>query len=153
MTQPSPAPEVRHCIKCGREIAPDETLCQLCNRAGMATPSATQYHGTIVVAIVVAVAALAWAAGASLEGVGPYGAEVRAVTAAEVGYDIAFAVTNEGTKAGRAKCQVAALSETGRPLRTANQLTERIEGAATIEAVVSLPGLEEEPAQVRVSCS
>src|SRR2546430_16569381 len=49
----------RHCYKCGREIGPDETICAICNRAGMATPSATQYHGTIVVAIVTGVVIMA----------------------------------------------------------------------------------------------
>ena len=43
---------MRNCYKCGREIGPDESICRVCNRAGMATPSASQYHGTIVVAIV-----------------------------------------------------------------------------------------------------
>ena len=154
MTQrPAANPEIRHCIKCGREVGPDESICELCNRAGMATPSATQYHGTIVVAIVVAVAGLAWLAGASLEGVGPYGAEVRSVTAAEVGFDIAYAITNEGTKPGRAKCQLVALSDTGRPLRTVNELTAPIPGGETVEDTVSIPGLEDEPDDVRITCS
>ena len=153
MNRRDPADETRHCIKCGREIGPDESICAICNRAGMATPSATQYHGTIVVAIVVAVAGLAWAAGASLEGVGPYAAEVRAVTAAEVGHDIAYAVTNEGTKPGRAKCQLVALTAEGRPLRSTNTLTAQIPGGETIREVVSIPGLTDEPDRVQVSCS
>lgn len=153
MTHDSSSSELRHCIKCGREVGPDETICQVCNRAGMATPSATQYHGTIVVAIVVAVAALAWAASASLEGVGPYSAEVREVVSAEIGYDIAYAVTNEGSKAGRAKCQVVALDDGGRRLRALNTLTAQIVGGDTTEEVASIPGLEDAPATVSVSCS
>ena len=81
----------------------------------MATPSASQYHGTVVaVAIVLAVAGLAVAASLSLRGVGPYeAAEVRSIEPADpVGYAITFAVTNEGTKAGRAKCQLVALDAT-----------------------------------------
>jgi hypothetical protein len=153
MTQRSPAADIRHCIKCGREVGPDESICGICNRAGMATPSATQYHGTIVVAIVVAVAGLAWAASASLDGVGPYGAEVAAVRAVDPGYEIAIAVTNEGTKPGRGKCQVVALSETDRPLRTVNALTEQIPAGGTVEEVVAIPGLDVAPDRVRVSCS
>ena len=42
----------RRCIKCGREVGADESICEFCNRAGMATPSASQYHGTVAVAIV-----------------------------------------------------------------------------------------------------
>ena len=84
MTTPA---EGRHCIKCGREIGPDESICDVCNRAGMATPSASQYHGTVVVAIVLAVAGLAVAASLSLRGVGPYGAEVRGFAPADpIGY-------------------------------------------------------------------
>lgn len=153
MTTESPTPEPRYCIKCGREIGSEESICEVCNRAGMATPSATQYHGTIVVAIVVAVAALAWAASASLEGVGPYAAEVRDVTVAEIGYDITYAVTNEGDRAGRAKCRLVALSESGRQLRTLNALTRRIPGGETAEETESIPGLEELPDSVQVSCS
>jgi len=148
-----PSTESRHCIKCGREVGPEDSICAVCNRAGMATPSATQYHGTIVVAIVVAVAGLAWAAGAALEGVGPYTAAVRGTSAADVGYDLAYAVTNEGTKAGRAKCQLVALSEAGRTLRTINDLSAPVPPGETIEEVVAVPGLEEEPDHVRISCS
>ena len=98
------------CIKCGREIDLGESLCPICNRAGMTTPSASQYHGTVAAAIVLAVIGLAVAASLSLRGVGPYAAEVRAVTPAEpVGYAITYAVTNEGTRPGRAKCQLIAL--------------------------------------------
>jgi hypothetical protein len=149
----TPATDIRRCIKCGREIAREASMCAVCNRAGMATPSASQYHGTIVVAIVVAVAGLAWAAGAALEGVGPFVGTVRGTSAADVGYDIAYTVTNEGTKAGRAKCQLVAEAESGRALRTANDLSARVPAGGTVEEVVSIPGLEEEPDRVRITCS
>lgn len=153
MTTSSTTPELRHCIKCGREIGPDESICQLCNRAGMATPSASQYHGTVVVAIVLAVVGLAIAASLSLRGVGPYLAEVRGVAPAEVGYTITYAVTNEGTSAGRAKCQLVALGDAGEQLRVRNTLTPRIGGGETTEQDETIPGLEEEPASVTVRCS
>lgn len=151
-TSPSDA-DARRCIKCGREVGPDDSLCEVCNRAGMVAPSASQYHGTVVAAILVAVAGLAIAASLSLRGVGPYAAEVRDVTFADPGYEISFSVTNEGTKAGRAKCQLIALSESGRRLRTANTITDQIPGAATLEHTERIPGLEEEPAAVTVDCS
>ena len=66
MTATPTSRERRSCIKCGREVGPDVTICEVCNRAGMATPSASQYHGTVVVAIVLAVAALAIAGIASV---------------------------------------------------------------------------------------
>jgi hypothetical protein len=150
MTLPA---ETRNCIKCGREIGGDESLCQICNRAGMATPSATQYHGTVVVAIVLAVAGLAVAASLSLRGVGPYGAAVREVAAADIGYAITYAVTNEGTRPGRAKCQLVALDAEGRELRTRGTVTSQISGGSTVELTETIPGLEVEPATVTVSCS
>lgn len=153
MTTPSSPGEPRRCIKCGREVGPDEAICEICNRAGMATPSATQYHGTVVVAIVAAVAALAIAASLSLRGVGPYEAEVRAVDQSDPGYAITYAVTNEGTKQGRAKCQLVALGEAGQRLRTRSTLTQPIVGGDTAVLTENIPGLETQPAQVTVSCS
>jgi len=142
------------CIKCGREIDLGESLCPICNRAGMTTPSASQYHGTVAAAIVLAVIGLAVAASLSLRGVGPYGAEVRAVTPAEpVGYAITYAVTNEGTRPGRAKCQLIALGASGERLRVQSTLTARIDGGATTEQTETIPGLADEPAEVTVSCS
>ena len=148
------ASEDRHCIKCGREIGPDESICDVCNRAGMATPSATQYHGTVVVAIVLAVAGLAVAAGLSLRGVGPYGAEVLGFAPTDpVGYVVSYAVTNEGTNAGRAKCQLVALDADGRQLRTHGTVTAQIAGGSALELTEAIPGLDVEPATVSVNCS
>ncbi len=145
--------ELGRCIKCGREIDPNESLCEICNRAGMSTPSASQYHGTVAAAIVLAVIGLAVAASISLRGVGPYAAEVRSVAPADPGYAITYAVTNEGTKAGRAKCRLVALGASGERLRTQSTLTTRIDGGATAEQTETIPGLADEPAEVTVSCS
>jgi len=153
MSGASARADERPCIKCGREVGPDESICEVCNRAGMATPSASQYHGTVAVAIVLAVAALAVAASLSLRGVGPYAAEVRGVAPSDPGFAITYAVTNEGTNPGRAKCQLVALGASGQRLRTKTTLTSRIEGGATAEMTESIPGLEAEPTEVTVSCS
>ncbi len=148
------APDARRCIKCGRRIGPDESICEICNRAGMATPSASQYHGTVVAAIVLAVAGLAVVASLSLRGVGPYAAEVRDVVAADpIGYAITYAVTNEGTRAGRAKCQLVALDDAGRALRARGTVTSQITGGTTVELTETIHGLEVEPATVDVTCS
>jgi predicted nucleic acid-binding Zn ribbon protein len=154
VSEVGPGAEVRHCIKCGREIGADETICEICNRAGMATPSASQYHGTVVVAIVLAVAALAVAASLSLRGVGPYAAEVRDVAPADpVGYAITYAVTNEGTRPGRAKCQLIALGAAGQRLRVRSTISDQIPGGETSELTETIPGLEVEPSSVTISCT
>jgi len=146
--------EARHCIKCGREVGGDETLCEVCNRAGMVAPSASQYHGTVVAAILVAVAGLAIAASLSMRGVGPYTAEVRNVTPAEAGgVVVAFRVTNEGTNPGRAKCQLVALGSDGQRLRTQTTITTQIAGGGSAEETETIPGLEAEPETVTISCS
>ena len=148
------AGEFRNCIKCGREVGPDDSLCEICNRAGMATPSASQYHGTVVVAIVLAVAGLAVAASLSLRGVGPYGAEVLTIQPAKpIGYAVTYAVTNEGTKAGRDKCQLVAVDADGQQLRTRSTVTSQIAGGASAELIETIPGLQMEPARVTVNCS
>lgn len=145
---------VRHCIKCGREVGPDESICEVCNRAGMVAPSASQYHGTVAVAIIVAVIALAIAASLSFRGVGPYSAEVRSVAPAQPsGFTIEYAVTNQGTKAGRAKCQLVAVGSNGEQLRSRSTVTAPIAGGATATEAETIAGLEAEPANVTVTCS
>ncbi|MDQ4036022.1 MAG: DUF2116 family Zn-ribbon domain-containing protein [Chloroflexota bacterium] len=154
MTAATGGGEPSHCIKCGRDIGPDESICEICNRAGMATPSASQYHGTVVVAIVLAIAALAVAASLSMRGVGPYEAEIVRVEAAQpLGYAITYAVTNEGSQPGRAKCQLVALGASGEQLRTRGTVTSQIAGGERAELTETVPGLESEPASVTISCS
>jgi uncharacterized OB-fold protein len=151
MTQ---AQEPGRCIKCGREVDPNESLCEICNRAGMTAPSASQYHGTVAAAIVLAVVGLAVAASLSLRGIGPYSAEVRMIAPAEAaGYVITYTVVNEGTKPGRAKCQLVALGENGRRLRAQSTLTAPIEGGAATEQTTTIVGLTDEPSAVTISCS
>ena len=145
--------DVRHCIKCGREIGADESICEFCNRAGMVTPSASQYHGTVVLAIVLAVVGLAVAASLSQRGIGPYVAEVRSIDPADPGYSFTYVVTNEGTAAGRAKCQIIALGPNGERLRTKSTVTVQIAGGESAEHTEAIPGLEEEPASASVRCS
>jgi predicted nucleic acid-binding Zn ribbon protein len=150
-SEPPPG-DVRRCIKCGREIGPDQSMCAVCNRAGMATPSATQYHGTIVVAVIGAVAALAVGASLSLRGVGPYEAEVIRIAAADPGYDITVRVRNAGSREGRAHCQLVAISETGRRLQTRTTLTPPVAAGAAVTVTEHLAGLTERPEDVTVGC-
>ena len=104
----------RNCYKCGREIGPDESICEVCNRAGMATPSATQVHGTIVVAIVAGVALLAVAASIAMRGVGPFQGQTTGFRLDDQGGVVAtLRVTNEGSRAGRARCQLTARDAAG----------------------------------------
>jgi predicted nucleic acid-binding Zn ribbon protein len=158
MRTPAPARVVdsrppRHCYKCGREIGLDESICEVCNRAGMATPSATQYHGTIVVAIVLGVALLAVGASLSMRGIGPYQARVLAFHTAAQGRVVAsVTLTNEGSRAGRASCKLTARDDAGRALAVTTAVSPQVDagGSATFETEIA--GVEGAPASVSVSC-
>ncbi len=153
MTASDPRPP-RHCYKCGRQIGPDETICEICNRAGMATPSATQYHGTIVVAIVAGVAIMAVAASIALRGIGPFrGEALRWDTDPPDGVIVQIQVINEGDKAGRAKCQLTARDAGQQVLRTRSTISPQVPAHSEITFEERIPGLPLAPASVAVTCA
>ena len=143
--------DVRHCIKCGREIGPDETICAICNRAGMATPSASQYHGTMAVGIVAGVILMAVAASFVLSGVGPYRGSVLETRAANGGVEATLSVSNEGTKPGRAKCQLIAHDANGRSLQSRSILSPQIPGGESVTFAEEIPGVAD-ASNVTVAC-
>jgi len=153
VTAGDPRP-LRNCIKCGRQIGPDATICEVCNRAGMATPSATQYHGTIVVAIVAGVIIMAIAASLSLRGIGPFrGEALRWGSDPPDAVLVEVRVTNEGTRAGRAKCQLTARDGLNLVLRIRPTVSPPIEPGSTVTFTERIPGLPQAPASVGVSCA
>jgi len=143
----------RHCYKCGREIGPDESICEVCNRAGMATPSASQYHGTIVVAIIAGVIGLAIWGSLSLQGVGPYSASVlRTQADPPDGVQVVLHVVNEGTKQGFASCLLSARDAGGRVLRTRTVSLGPVPGGQALDFTERVGGLAEQPGSVVVTC-
>jgi hypothetical protein len=143
----------RHCIKCGREIGPEETICAACNRAGMTTPSATQYHGTMVAAIIAGVVVLAIAASLAMRGIGPF--EGQVLNSEPVAGDrVAVSVTvgNQGERSGRARCQLVAYDGSGRSAGSRSFVTVEISGGASVEVDEVIPGVTSPPARVEVSC-
>jgi len=144
---------MRNCYKCGREIGPDESICEVCNRAGMATPSATQYHGTIVVAIVAGVALLAVAASLAMRGIGPFRADDVRFQLNDQRVVLATArITNEGTKTGRAKCQLTARDAAGGTLGATSTVSQEVSAGAGVLVSGQIPGVEVQPATVTISC-
>jgi RNA polymerase subunit RPABC4/transcription elongation factor Spt4 len=143
----------RHCIKCGRLIGPDETICEVCNRAGMATPSATQYHGTIVVAIVAGVVIMAIAASLAIRGIGPFRGEALHWAAdPPAGVLVEVQVSNEGTQGGRAKCELTAVDTSNRVLGVKATISPQVPRGGTITFEERIPGMPALPASVAVSC-
>lgn len=143
----------RQCIKCGRPVAADQSICEVCNRAGMRTPSASQYHGTIVVAIVLAVVGLAIAGSLSLRGIGPFrGTALAFAGAPQGGVQVTVEVTNDGTRAGRATCQLLARDGSGRRVGGSTAVTPSIADGGRIVFSERIPGVDPLPADVSVDC-
>jgi hypothetical protein len=144
----------RSCIKCGREVGPDESICAVCNRAGMATPSASQYHGTMVVAIIAGVVALAIWGSLAMRGVGPYEARVLEVQPAPPGaVEVTVEVENLGTARGYGKCQLQALGSGGRVMRVQALSAGPLDGGGSGTFSQRITGLTEVPDSVTVSCT
>ena len=143
----------RSCYKCGRQIGPDETICEVCNRAGMATPSATQYHGTIVVAIVAGVVIMAVAASLAVRGIGPFRGEALGWNPDPPdGLVVQVQVSNQGTRSGRAKCELSALDASGRILREVSSLSPAVSGGGSVTFEERMPGVPEPPKSISVAC-
>jgi hypothetical protein len=120
----------------------------------MATPSASQYHGTIVVAIIGGVVALAIWASLSMRGVGPYRAEVVSITDAPPGAAlVTLLVENQGTSRGAATCRLEARDADGFPLRTGSLVTGQLDGGSSGTFTGRVGGLSELPATVVADCS
>ena len=147
-------PDERRCIKCGRPVAADQSICEVCNRAGMRTPSASQYHGTIAVAIIVAVIGLAIAGSLSLRGVGPFRGTALAFAAdPEGGVEVTVEVVNDGTEAGRATCQIVARAANGRRVGGRSTITQPLDPGERVVFSERIPGVADLPDDVRVACS
>jgi hypothetical protein len=120
----------------------------------MATPSASQYHGTIVVAIVAGVVIMAIAASLAMRGIGPFrGEALRWGSDPPDGVVVEVQVANEGTREGRAKCQLTARDGAGRIVRTRPTVSPAVPAGATITFYERLPGLATFPASVEATCS
>jgi hypothetical protein len=141
------------CLKCGRPINPEETMCEVCNRAGMTSPAATQMHGTVAVAIIGAVVGMGLVAGFLVGGAGPYSADVVEVDpVAEAAVVVTVEVANDGSRAGRARCELTAMDEVGSPVARTVALSPQVPPGTSIDFEAQIPGLSDDPARVSVRC-
>ena len=141
------------CLKCGRPIEVEETMCEVCNRAGMTSPAATQMHGTVAVAVIGSVAGMAIVAGMLVGGVGPFAAAVRHVDpVAEASVVVEVEVANDGTRAGRARCELTALDTGGTPVARTVALSPEVPAGGSVPFEAQIPGLTTDPAGVTVQC-
>ena len=101
-----PTGPVHGCVRCGAPVAVDVALCENCNPIGLAQPSASQVHGTAFVGVAIAVVLLAVIARLSVSGIGPFDAQVSAVTGSGEGLAVTLLVTNTGTNLGSTTCRI-----------------------------------------------
>ena len=108
-TSPTPAvtPLATHgCARCGAPVGVDVGLCERCNPLGLRDVASSQVHGTVFLAVGLAIAALAIVAHLAVAGIGPFTASVTDVRAADEGLVVTISATNEGTAAGSTTCRV-----------------------------------------------
>jgi hypothetical protein len=121
----------RNCPTCGTSVPAGKSVCQHCeqpidpapgqrpgvyyNPAGLALPSPIQGHATVLVAVALAIGLLGFLAFNALQGIGPFTATVvdQARTGPGGPVTVTLEVTNEGSRAGAARCHVTGRSGDG----------------------------------------
>lgn len=160
MTIPSPKPAAaaagpvatHGCARCGAPVALDVGLCERCNPLGLRDVSSTQVHGTVFLAVGLAVVALAIVAHLAVAGIGPFSATVTEVREEGQGLAVTITVTNEGTAAGSTTCRVTdAMFRGAGP--AAFLLSPRIGAGETITFDRAVPELDGPPRPLAVECS
>jgi hypothetical protein len=130
---PVPAPQTHPCARCGAPVALDVGLCERCNPLGLKDSASSQVHGTVFIAVGLAVAALAVAGHIAVSNIGPFAARVTAIRpgSPNAGSIATLEVRNEGGAAGIATCRLTDPTDRGL-LDSAIVYSPRIEPGATI---------------------
>jgi hypothetical protein len=93
-------------VRCGAPVPIDVGLCERCNPLGLRDSSASQVHGTVVIAVLLAIVGLAFLARFAVSGVGPFTAEIGNAVPAGTGLAITLTVQNQGTATGQTTCRI-----------------------------------------------
>ena len=132
----------RLCPRCGTPVQPGGKVCEHCelpldgpasvryNPAGLALPSPIQGHATVLVGVIAAVALLAIGAWFVAHGIGPFRSEVvsRSVDRATGALLVDVRVDNQGSRGGKARCQVSGVKPDGSLVSSDVQLTPTVPG-------------------------
>jgi predicted nucleic acid-binding Zn ribbon protein len=151
---PTPAPvtsEPLHgCVRCGARIPLSESMCERCNPLGLKAPAASQAHGTVFLAIGVAVVVLAVLARLALTNVGPFTSQITDVQSVPTGLQVTISITNTGSAAGRTTCRVGDPAIRGIGPETAYVQSPMVDGkgTATFQAVIVSLGTKPKPLTV-----
>ncbi len=154
MTSQAATEQITHpCVRCGRAVPLDIALCEDCNPLGLSQPAATQVHGTVFLAVGVAVVLLALLGHFVLAGIGPFTASVSGVSASAAGLDVTLTVTNQGSKAGSTTCRVYASADVGIEPGSAYLLSPDIGPGQTVTFTKETPVLGTTPRALAVDCT
>jgi len=132
----------RLCPRCGTPVQPGGKVCEHCelpldgpaavryNPAGLALPSPVQGHATVLVGVIAAVGLLAIGAWFVTHGVGPFRSDVvsRSVDPGTAALVVEVHVHNDGSRGGKARCQVRAVKPDGSLVSSPVQLTPTVPG-------------------------
>jgi hypothetical protein len=96
---------------------------------------------------------MAVAASLALRGIGPFqGEALQWRSDPPDGLIVQVQVVNQGTQAGRAKCQLSALDASDRVLRDVPTISPQVPGGGTITFEQRMPGLPAPPVSIAVRC-
>lgn len=139
------------CARCGKPVGPGIGLCDECNPLGLRDVASGQVHGSVFIAVAVAIAVLAVVARLSIAGIGPFPAQVGDVVPSGTGLSVALTVTNEGDATGATTCRLSRIGDSGTGT-AAFVMTPRIEAhqTRTFTSVVTEFGTE--PIDFQVEC-
>lgn len=151
-SEPPSTPGRTHpCVRCGDPVPLDVGLCERCNPLGLKDSSASQVHGTVVIAIVLAIVGLALVGRLALAGVGPFTAAFVSAAPDGAALAVTVTVTNEGSGAGQTTCRVSdPLDRTGAP--SAFVLSPRIEPGQTVTFTKRVSELGSEVRDLEITC-
>jgi hypothetical protein len=140
------------CARCGAPVGLDVGLCERCNPLGLRDSASSQVHGTVFVAVAIAIVGLALAARFAVAGIGPFRAVVAGMTDDAAGLVVQLQVSNEGTSAGTTTCRISDpdLQGSGQPVFV---LSPRIAPGATVTFEQRLTGLTGPARPLVVDCS
>lgn len=149
---PAPAP-THACVRCGAPVPLDVAMCERCNPLGLSDPAATQVHGTVFVAVVLAVVILAVLGRVVTAGIGPFDARIVDVVPESPGLRVTLTVTNEGSAAGSTTCRIHPADVAGIGPQSAYLTSPRIEPGRTVtfQRLVTTLGPDVRP--LRADCS
>ena len=113
MTAPASVPtakpaQTHPCARCGAPVALDIGLCERCNPLGLKDSASSQVHGSVLLAVAVAIAGLAVAAHFAVAGIGPFTARVVSMTPGSAPSALVATIEarNDGQATGSATCRL-----------------------------------------------